>query len=182
MSLSGFREDSGLGTSRSGPRCPRGSRNPGFRAVTLGVVGVERSPWGLRRRMGRPGPRRRCVAKFEPQRPFTGGSATMGDVAVLIGVGRYLFFLVILFSGLLHSDGEEGRRPEAGRCAGFRRSPRGFHSIDGFRKHLWEQGRMVGTHRGPPNVRAVPRFLCAPSVLRLNQVCDLQRTSDLYGH
>ena len=63
--------------------------------------------------MGRPGPRRRCVAEFESQRPFRGGSATMGDVTVLIGVGGYvLFFRLILFSGLLHSDGEEGQRPE----------------------------------------------------------------------
>ena len=42
--------------------------------------------------MGRPGPRRRCVAEFESQRPFRGGSATMGDMAVLIGVGGYVFF------------------------------------------------------------------------------------------
>ena len=31
------------------------------------------------------------MAEFESQRPFRGGSATMGDMAVLIGVGGYVF-------------------------------------------------------------------------------------------
>ena len=49
--------------------------------------------------MGRIGPRRRFEAEFEPERPFRGGSATMGDEAVLLGVGCSYFFSLILFSG-----------------------------------------------------------------------------------
>jgi len=105
----------------------------------------------------------------------------MGDMAVLIGVGGYVFFSRYFVFGFVHSDGEDGQRQEVGRCGGSRPIPRAFRSVDGFRNRSWDQPSMVGTLRGPPNVRAVPRFLCAPSVLRLNQVWYSQGTCDLYG-